>query len=440
MKKNEIINVIISDYGSNGEGVAKFNEYVVFVPYALVGERINVKVLKVQKNIVFAKIEKIINKSADRVEPVCPVFNRCGGCQLQHLDYAAQLKLKTDIVKNNIKKIANLECEVLPCVPSDKIYKYRNKMQLPVGVKGLGFYANNSHDIVPISNCPLHDEWATKVIEIVHEYIKIYNIPCYNEESKKGEIRHIVARFMQGRLNLVIVSTKDKLIHSEFLILGLQRYFEDFSLYINKNDRDTNVIMTDELTLLYGEGEQKLNVGGINYSVSPLSFMQVNYEVQNKIYEKVASLCNGCDYVIDAYSGAGLLSSIIAKSNKQVYGIEIVKSATENANKLKKDNKIDNLTNINGDCAVELPKLIATLSGNGIVVLDPPRKGCDEKVLNAILASLPQKVVYISCNSATLARDMKLLSKDYTPTFIQPFDMFPQTKHVETLVCLEKTK
>ena len=438
MKKNDIINVIISDYGSNGEGVAKFNEYVVFVPYALVGERLNVKVLKIQKNIIFAKIEKIINKSEHRVEPVCPVFKRCGGCQLQHLSYDAQLELKTGIVKNNLKKIAGYEGEVLPCEKSEKVYKYRNKMQLPVGVNGLGFYANNSHDIVPISTCPLHDEWGTEVIRIVHEYIKIYNITCYNEATKKGEIRHIVARYMQGKLMLVIVTTLNELSHTDFLINQLTRCFSEFSLYHNKNNSSSNVIMGEKFTLLYGKGEQDLNVSGVEYSVSPMSFMQINFDVQNKIYDKVASLCSECDYIIDAYSGAGLLSSIIAKKCKQVYGIEIVQSATENANKLKNINKIDNLTNINGDCAVELPKLIASLSGRGIVVLDPPRKGCDEKVLNAINSSLPEKVIYISCNSATLARDVSILSKEYKLTYVQPYDMFPQTKHVETLVCLER--
>lgn len=438
MKKNDIITVIISDYGSNGEGVAKFNEYVVFVPYALVGERVNCKVLKIQKNIVFAKIEKVISKSKDRVTPVCPVFNRCGGCQLQHLSYEAQLELKTNIVKNNLRKIAGSEEEVLPCVASSKIYKYRNKMQLPVSYRGLGFYANNSHDVVPISSCPLHDDWATDVIFIVHEYIKLFNISCYNEEKKSGNIRHIVARFIQDKLMLVIVGTSDKLTNTDFLIEVLGRKFENFSLYYNKNTKDNNVILSDEFTLIYGEGEQELNVSGISYSVSPQSFMQVNYDVQNLIYEKVSSLCAECDYVVDAYSGAGLLSSILAKNNKQVYGIEIVREATENANKLAKKNNITNLTNINGDCAVALPKLVERLSGKGVVVLDPPRKGCDEKVLNAILECEPEKVVYISCNSATLARDIKILSEKYNLSFVQPYDMFPQTKHVETVVCLDK--
>ena len=438
LKKNDIITVVISDLGSEGEGVSKFNEYVVFVPYALIGERINVKVLKVKGNIVFAKIVKILTRSSERVEAVCPQFFRCGGCQLQHLSYEGQLKLKREIVKNNIKKIAKLDFDVACCLPSEKQYGYRNKMQLPVGSEGMGFYASNTHTIVPISSCPLHEEWATKVIEIVYSYIKLYNIACYNEESKKGAIRHIVCRFLQQKLMLVIVSAVDKLENSNYLIERLSREFASFSLYLNYNNKDTNVVMGEKFTLIYGDSEQQIDVDGLSYSVSPQSFLQVNTSVQNKIYFFVQNECCDYDYVIDAYSGAGLLSALIAKKSKEVYGIEIVPSATENANKLAKNNNITNLKNINGDCAIELPKLITTLSGKGAVVLDPPRKGCDEKVLRAIMECNIEKIVYISCNSATLARDINILKENYNLTSVVPYDMFPNTKHVETVVVLNR--
>ena len=450
MRKNDELEVVIQNLGANGEGVALLDNMPVFIPFALQGEKVKIRILKVLKNFAYAKLLSVSEPSKDRVEAPCPYFKKCGGCQLQHLNYEKQLEFKKQLVQNNLKKFGNIDFEVNDCISSNNHFEYRNKFQLPTGEIGgnnvLGMYATASHRIVPITSCMLHGEWSTVLIKIVLDYINEANEKCYDENTKKGNIRHIVARYLDGKLMLTIVTKQSKILKVAKLIKELEKQFANFSLYQNINKKDSNVILGDEFVLLYGEPAQKLQNFGIKYEVSPQSFLQVNYDIQNKIYRAVLDSISKDMVVVDAYSGAGLLSAIISKNAKYVYGIEIVEKATENANKLANDNQITNMININGDCANELPILVEKLTSqnenNLAVVLDPPRKGCDERVLESIKQVLPQKIIYVSCNSATLSRDLKILlsGENYQIESITPFDMFPQTCHIETMAVLTKKR
>lgn len=442
MKKNEQYVVIIENLGANGEGVAKIDNLTIFIPFALEGEKVKVQILKVLKNFAYAKVIEVLQPSNLRVEPKCPVFKRCGGCQLQHLDYNAQLAFKQKLVQNNLNKFGNIIVNVNNCVGSNLEYGYRNKLQLPIGeINGkvvAGFYALSSHRIIPITACPIMDNFATNLICIVLKYIDISGEKAYNT-MQTGNLRHLVARCVDNKLILCLVTKSGKIKSPQILIDLLSKEFKNFSLYVNKNDSTSNVILGETFTLLYGEKELLLTNFNVEYKVSPQSFMQVNSYIQNKIYQAVLDKIDVNSVVIDAYSGAGLLSAIVSKKARQVYGIEIVPQATNNAKELAKSNNITNIKSICGDCAIELPILVQNLKNQDLtIILDPPRKGCDSKVIQSIMDVLPKKIIYISCNSATLARDLKPLMQAYKIESITPYDMFPQTCHVETLAFLVK--
>lgn len=463
--KNQDIILTIANMGVNGEGVAKYGGMAVFVPYALIGEKVKAHVIFVKKRYAIAKLLEVLTPAEERVRPECPVFLQCGGCQLQHLKYCNQLKIKTSIVKDSLIKIAKIDVEVAPCVKSDFQYEYRNKLQLPVGDdNGLiitGFFAENTHRIVPIDSCPLHPEWAAKLINAVKDFMYASQIKGYNESDKSGIIRHIVARELAGQIMIILVINCDSL-KCNYLIENLKKIFPYFSLYLNINKEDTNVITGEQYIHIYGEETLKDESMGIKYEIGADSFMQVNNYIKDRIYSKVTELikCSDNPVCIDAYSGAGILSAMMAKCCKKVYGIEIVEEAVKNAESLKSANNLgDRLINIKGDCAVELPKLLDSLKDdNTVLILDPPRKGCDEPVIRSILKHLPKKIIYISCNPATLARDLGYITGTldidgaenfpnpensnnlYEITLVQPYDMFPQTKHVETVVLLSRVK
>ncbi len=452
MQKNDEIIVTIQNLGANGEGVAIVDGYPIFVPNALTNEQVKIKILKPLKNFAYAKLLEVITPSPDRVQPVCLVFTKCGGCQLQHLNYLKQLEFKQNLVETNFKKFAGIEVQVLPCVASQNQYGYRNKFQLPIGVAKqkigdkieeknvVGLYAKSSNRIVPTMSCDLQGKWATDLICIALKYLEISGDTAFDSTMQTGNVRHFVARKMDNSIMLTVVTKSGKLKDEKTLISLVSKSFPNCSIFINKNSKNTNVVLGEEFKHIFGSETQKLCTFNINYEVSPQSFLQVNFDVQNKIYKEVLENISQDSSVINAYSGAGLLSAIISQKAKWVYGIEIVEPATKNADKLKCVNNIQNMTNITGDCAIELPKLVNKISTDNLtVVLDPPRKGCDSKVLEAISAVKPSKILYVSCNSATLARDVKLLLNDgnYQIDYIKPFDMFPQTCHVETFACLK---
>ena len=464
VKKNDIYIGEVIDFGSNGEGIIKREDLVVFIPFSIIGETVKYKVLKTEKNIAYGKIVEIIKPSPLRVAPECAVFGRCGGCDLQHVDYEKTLDIKRENVRRCFEKIANLPVEPQETVRSDMIFGYRNKLQLPVGTENgetvIGFYARNSHRIVSISSCPINPSWTETVINVFKDYLTFSGVKPFDQVCETGEIKEITVKEIGVALIITVVSVKDTLKNADYLIEKLKEKFSVFSLYLNLNTANNNVIYGEKFILLYGEKDYECEVNGVKIRSGVQSFSQVNDNVCAKLYETAVSLAtkDSPDSIVDAYSGAGLMTAMLAKKCNNVYGIEIVKEAVNCADEVAKSNGLlSKMTNICGKTEEVLPKMIAEkkIIGNFNVVLDPPRKGCEYEVLDAINKSGAKRVVYISCMPSTLARDVGILTgtlvkggkgliKAENPSGafkmerVIPFDMFPQTKHVETVCLLKK--
>lgn len=464
MHKNDELIGNVSAIGSNMEGIVRIDDTICFVPYALIGEKIKFKVLKVTKNVAFCKLLEVLTPAEERVRPRCRTYSKCGGCQLQHLRYKEQLKLKSNSVSECLRKIAGIDFLVPTAIKSEFEYEYRNKLQLPIRCtqngNQIGFFAENSHRIVEISECPIQQAWSTDLIEVLNKFILASKVSCYNEFTGEGLLRHAVIRSVNGALIIVIVINGTALPNSQLLISLLSEKFKKFSLFINENLRKDNVILGDKNTLIFGESSYYIEEFGLRYPIVPESFIQVNDSVKRKLYQDVIKTVNADEntVVIDAYSGAGLMTALLCKTAKLAIGIEIVPEAVKAANDLAKNNSLsDKMINYAASCEDKLPEIIRDIrvkNGAVSVVLDPPRKGCDKRVLSAILDAMPDKIVYVSCSPQTLARDLGILtgtlcyegnelkkstnaSGKYIISKIQPYDMFPQTKHVETLVSLE---
>ncbi|MBE7087373.1 MAG: 23S rRNA (uracil(1939)-C(5))-methyltransferase RlmD [Clostridiales bacterium] len=464
LKKNlEYINTV-AYLGANGEGILKQDGVVVFVPFVLVGEKIRYKILKVTSKCAYGKVIEVLTPAEERVRPKCPVFGKCGGCQLQHLAYSHQTRSKEDNVRNCFKKIANLDVNVLPTVKCSSEYGYRNKLQLPVadGNEGIviGFYAENSHRVIPIDDCPINPVWTKTIIECFSLYAKEYGIKGYNDITFTGDLREITVKEIKDNLIITAVVTDENIRGIKYLVSLLEDKLQrTFSLYLNVNTSRSNVIYGDRFILKHGKGYYVGDLRGIKYKIGVMSFMQVNNEMCGKLYSAVVDSVGADETttVIDAYSGAGLMTAMLAKTAAKAIGIEIVKEATECANELAEMNGIsDKMINYNGKCEDLLPSIIKEEreKGNKIcLVVDPPRKGIDPSLIKVLRESMVDKIVYVSCMPSTLARDVGLISGSltyigneikkveppdllYTPTLIRPYDMFPQTKHVETLVVL----
>ncbi len=470
IEKNDSICAVTDAVGTNGEGIIRHEGITFFVPACLPGEKVRFRVLKIKGNIGYGKVEEILTPAEERVRPKCPVFSRCGGCCLQHLDYGAQLAHKSKTVKDTLRKIAGISIDVPTAVKSDLSYGYRNKLQLPVGIDKdgnsvIGFYAEHSHRIVPITACAIHPEWAEKLIALLKQYMADCGVKGYDETAKTGLLRHIVAREIGKKYIITLVSTKANLPKIAYFIDLLSKEFSRFTLYVNVNTDDTNVILGKEFHLVHGTGFFEAEEQGIRYEAGPVTFLQVNENVRTKLYKDALKTVaeTGDEVVIDAYSGGGLLTAMIAKKVKRVYGIELEAEASACADQLKAKNGLENMTNICGAVEDKIEGVLKKEKGETLrLILDPPRAGIARSVLKALLESGIPKLTLISCNPATLARDLgiltgRLIEKDgelvknpayegasgtlagyYEITKIQPYDMFPQTKHVETLVCLAR--
>lgn len=465
MIKNEILIGTVQGLGFEGEGIIKVEDYVVFVPFALVGETIKYKVLKVQKNVVFGKLLEVLSSSEDRIVPYCKFFGKCGGCQLQHLEYEKQLEFKRKKIEECFYKIAGLKVAVEKAIAGDNCFHYRNNLQLPIAnVKGknaIGFYAKNSHNVIEIDDCVINPTWTSKIISVFNEYFNDNKILGYDEEKHLGDVREITVKEASNKLLITVVTLKDQLKNYNDLINRLKSTLEcEFSLYINVNSKRTNVIYGDSFRLLYGQPNIDSEMHGIKYKVGVRSFMQVNDSVCYKLYDTVIkTICaDEKTTVIDSYSGAGLMTAMLARSANKAIGIEIIPEAVQLANELASNNGLSQKTfNYLGKCEDILPDIITKekkINDKISLVIDPPRKGCDKKVIDAIIKSEIDKIVYVSCNPSTLARDVGLLigtleEKDgkiikteklprYNIEFIRPFDIFCQTKHIETLIYLTK--
>ena len=424
--------VKIVDLGMNGEGVARDDNKVVFVPFALPNEDVEINLVDDKAKFATGQVINIVNSSEYRVNPECPHFMLCGGCNLQHLDYNSQLEFKTNLVKNTLRKVGGIDCEVLPCVASEDIYNYRNKGAFPIG-KTVGMFEFNSHNIVYIDNCCIMNDTINQVLQIVKEWIKNYNINTFNFATRKGLLKHLVIRTINNKTLVCLVGSNYNIPNLNELIEMLQSIGE-FGLVLNKNNQNNSIILGKDYKHIYGLNSIDMCEFDINYSIDIPSFMQVNNDIKRKLYKDVLNSIGG-GVVIDAYAGAGLLSAIIAKVASKVFSVEIVPEASKKAIQLVQANNISNMEVINGDCSKIIPNLIKQL-GEVSVVLDPPHSGCSESVINAVKTA--NKIMYIACNPIALAKDLKELTKTHSIIKIQPYDMFPQTKHVETLAVLEK--
>ncbi len=437
--------VDICGYGTNGEGVAKYQNYTIFVPFVAQGERVSVVVDYAKNNIAYASCLEVIQRSDRRVLPPCKYFGKCGGCQLQHLDYSEQLTIKRDIVVNNLRKIGGIDCEVLPVVSSPLQYGYRNKISLPVSGKTgnvhIGMYKSNTHQVVDVDKCSLAGKWCDDVVAIVRQFVNDNGLPPYNERRHTGLLRHIVARYIDGQLLVTLVANCAIRCNLRPLYKSLCNVFGQVGLFVNINTMANNVIMGQHTQHLFGLQYIKSNTNAVTYFVQTDSFFQVNDKVKDMLYSKAKELLYGQDteVFIDCFSGVGLLTAAMYDRRYDSYSIEIQPSSVEDAKRMKEVNGFDRLTTICGDVTVELPKLIEQTRGKETcMIVDPPRKGLGETICNTIIINAPDRLVYISCDSATLARDLSILQQVYTIQRVEPYDLFPNTRHVETLVLLSK--
>ncbi|ENH96434.1 RNA methyltransferase [Gracilibacillus halophilus YIM-C55.5] len=443
VKKNQTVEVTFEDMTHEGSGVGKVNGYPLFVPYGLPGEQAKVKVIKVKKNFGFGKIIEFYNQSDERVDPPCDVFYKCGGCQLQHMSYQRQLDMKHDQVQNALKKIAHIDdIPIHPTIGMDDPWRYRNKVQIPVGSKNgeliTGFYRKRSHDIIDdMDHCIITDETADRMVDAVREIANRLGISAYDETNHRGTLRHIMVRVGQetNQTMIVLVTRKENVPQLDKLVEEIRASYPHVKSVIqNVNAERTNVILGKKTKVLWGNEYIYDEIDGIRFAISAKSFYQVNPTQTKKLYDKAIEYADiaGDETVIDAYCGIGTISLSLAKKAKKVYGVEVVPQAVSDAKENAKLNNIDNAAFYVGEAEKVMPWWTAQGLQPDVIVVDPPRKGCDEELLNAMIQMKPKRIVYVSCNPSTLARDLNILEDGgYQTKEVQPVDMFPQTKHIE---------
>ena len=448
ISKNEEYEVEIIDNGYNGEGIAKIDGFTVFVPNAIKGEVVKILIVKVLSSHAFGKILEIEKKSKFRQEIDCATYKRCGGCDLRHIKYEQTLKMKQNAVQALVNKTLKNKIEVKETLGMENPFFYRNKAQYPVGVNKdrkpiIGVFANRTHEVIPIKNCLIQNPKSEAIAKFILEFIKEKNISIYNEKTGRGFFRHIVIKvgIKTNEIMCIFVINGKKFPYEDELVEKLkQNYPEIKTIVKNINMKNTNVILGQENINLYGNGYIEDVLGEYKFKISPLSFYQVNPKQAEKLYNLGIEMAKVSkeDTVFDLYCGIGTISLFIAKYAKKVYGVEIVEQAIKDAKQNAKINNIENVQFIAGDTKIVLEDLIYKKGIIAdIVIFDPPRKGLDNNSINNILKIKPKKIVYISCNPATLIRDLALFEKLYEVKTIIPVDMFPFTKHVECVSVLE---
>ena len=443
MIKNEIYDLEIIDNGVSFEGIAKQDGKVVFVPDAIIGEKVKTKIIKVNKDYSIGKVEEVICSSEYRVEPICSAFKRCGGCSAQHIDYNMQLLLKNKLVANVLNK-QGIDTSILKStIGMGMPYYYRNKVQYPVrhqnGKDIMGFYAKRTHDIIQNKCCFIQNRVIDMLSKEVFELLLKQGFSGYDETTLKGDIRHILIRrgFHTGQIMIVIIVNdkslfKDKRFND--IVNELVKNNKNIkSVFLNLNDKNTNEILGEEEIKLYGENYILDSVGKYNYYISPKSFFQVNTIQAEVLYETLKDLLklSGDEVLFDLYSGVGSIGIFLSDKVKEVYGIEIQKQAVEMANLNLKLNNVSNAEYIAGSVEEKIEEFKNRIIKPDVIVVDPPRKGLDTKSIEYILNFNANKIGYVSCNPATFARDLKLLSNKYTIEEIVPVDLFPNSHHVE---------
>lgn len=471
--KNDCVELTIEDIGVSGEGIGKVDGYTLFVKDTVIGDVVRVKIMKAKKNYGYARLMDIIKPSEDRVEPACPIARQCGGCQIQAMNYNAQLKYKQKLVKDNLLRISGLtegvDYEMCEILGMDTPFRYRNKAQYPVGEDKdgnivMGFYAGHTHSIIacPDDDCMLGHRDNAFILNAVKEWMKEYRVRAYNENIHKGTVRHVLIRTGYHTDEVMVCLVTKKMLRKEAadgLVKAIQKLkLNVASLVVNINKEDTNVILGKECITLYGRPYIEDYIGDIKFQISPLSFYQVNPKQTEVLYNKALEFAGlkGNESVWDMYCGIGTISLFLAKKAAKVYGVEIVPQAIEDAKNNAKINNIDNAEFFVGKAEEVVPAFYKKQTGvqsdddstdskeydmtrPDVVVVDPPRKGCDKKLLDTIVSMTPDRIVYVSCDSATLARDLKLLVEyGYKVEKVQPVDQFGNTVHVETVCLLSK--
>ena len=450
VEKNKEYVVEIIDNGFEGEGIAKINDFTIFVPNAIKGEKVKILIVKVLKSYGYGKIIDLLEKSIDRVKSDCDTYKRCGGCSLRHIKYEKTLEMKQNAVQSLVNKILKNEIEVQKTLGMEKPYYYRNKAQYPVGKNSegkaqIGVFANRTHEIIPIQECYIQNKKSQEVAKFVIEFINANNISVYNEKTRKGLVRHIVTKVgvKTNEIMCVLVINGKEIPKEKELVTEVTKKFPEVKTIVkNINTQNTNVVMGKENIVIYGSGYIKDQLGKYIFKISPHSFYQVNPIQAENLYNIGVQAANidKNDIVFDLYCGIGTISLFMAQYAKKVYGIEIVEQAIQDAKENAKINNIKNAEFIAGDVENVLDDLINVKKViPDVIMIDPPRKGMDNKSVENILNIKPKKLVYISCNPATLVRDLAKFEEEYEVKTIKPVDMFPFTSHVEcvSLLCLK---
>ena len=451
-RKNDIVTLKIEDCGIDGEGIGKADGFTVFVKDAVIGDTVRAKIMKAKKNYGYGRLEEIITPSPDRVEPKCQFARQCGGCQLQALSYEKQLEFKTSKVRGHLERIGGFtDIPMEKILGMDQPFHYRNKAQFPVGKSKdgriiTGFYAGRTHSIIENRDCALGVTRNKEVLDRVIAHMEKFHIQPYDENTGKGLVRHVLIRygFFTDEMMVCLIINGEKLPGEEALVKSLRQIPEAVSVMVNVNKKRNNVILGEKVRLLWGQPYITDKIGEISYQISPLSFFQVNPYQTGRLYGKALEYAqlSGNETVWDLYCGIGTISLFLAQQAKMVRGVEIIPAAIENAKENARLNGFDNTEFFVGKAEEVLPEQFARTGERAdVIVVDPPRKGCDETLLSTIIEMQPDRVVYVSCDSATLARDLKYLcERGYELKKVCPVDMFPNTVSVETVVLLSHKK
>ena len=456
-RKNTTVKTMIEDMSAEGEGIGKVDGFTLFIKDALIGEEVEAKITKVKKNYGFARMERIIKESSYRVEPRCPHHRRCGGCQLQALSYEKQLEFKESKIRNNLIRLGGFAPEQIdscmePIVGMEDPYRYRNKAQFPFGKDKegnvvTGFYAARTHSIIPNLDCVLGVEENETILKLILEAMKETGVTAYDEKSHSGLIRHVLIRkgFTTGELMVCLIINGKKLPHQEVFVEKLCKLDGMTSISLNSNIEKTNVILGKEGRTIWGKERIRDYIGDIAYEISPQSFYQVNPVQTKKLYELALEYAGltGKETVWDLYCGIGTVSLFLAKNAHKVYGVEIVPEAIEDAKRNAALNGIANAEFFVGKAEEVVPEFYGEahekdMRHPDVMVVDPPRKGCDKVLLDTMLQMAPERIVYVSCDSATLARDLRVLCDGgYEVKRVRGVDQFPGTVHVECAVLMQ---
>lgn len=448
LKKNQIEEAEITAMSSDGNGIAKIDGMVVFVPYTAVGDKLKIRIVKVQKNYSFGIIEEILEPSPDRVDDHCPVYKKCGGCAFRHISYEAELRHKAEFVQSNLRRLGGLDPVMLPITPSPLVQGYRNKAQYPIreydGKIEAGFFAKRSHRVISCASCDLQPTFFEQILEYTKQFLEEYHISAYDEQTGKGKVRHLYIRCgeVSGEVMVCLVVNSERLPHAAEYVEGLLKVCPQVvSVVLNINREQNNVILGQKCITLYGKDTIEDTLCDVRFELSPLSFYQVNRQAAEKLYRLAAEMAQfeGNELLIDLYCGAGTIGLSMTSKVRELIGVEIVPDAVENAKENAKRCGVENARFICADAKEAAAQLAAENLHPDVIVVDPPRKGCDLEVLQAISAMAPKRLVMISCNSASLARDCKELEAlGYHLEKAAPVDLFPRTTHVETVCLLSK--